>query len=108
MPVEIDFEHPGTGVEEEGVHGFLILHDPEKEVSYASWPFHINPSEHYMADSGHVWEWKNPGQPIEDITLSPSLLLEWDEPNTFHIHIRDGEVQHCADCQCGCQGGEDA
>lgn len=104
MTVEIDFEHPGTGLDEGGESGFLMLHNPEKDETYASWPFHVIPSEHYIhGPDAPVWKWENPDDPIADITLSPSLLLEWDDPNTFHIFIRDGEVEHCGDCQCGCQ-----
>lgn len=103
MSVQINYDAPGTGIGDGGRSGFLILDNPDREISYASWPFHVNPDEHYLADETHVWEWENPDDPIEDITLSPSLKLEWDEPNTFHIFIRDGEVEHCGDCQCGCQ-----
>ena len=103
MTVEIDFGHPGTGLDDGERSGFLILRNPEREENYASWPFHITPPEHYMNDGGHVWKWENPGDPIEEITLSPSLLLEWDEPNTFHIYVRGGEIEHCGDCQCGCK-----
>lgn len=104
MVVEIDYDHDGTGVDDDGEGGFLILKDPDKGMTYASWPFHVTPSQHYIHDSDvHVWKWENPDEPIEDITLAPSLKLEWDDPNTFHIFIWDGEVEHCGDCQCGCQ-----
>lgn len=103
MTVQIDWEHPGTGLDDGEESGFLMLHNPEDDVDYASWPFHVTPSQHYMHGDGHVWEWRNPEDDIENITLSPSLLLTWDDPNTFHIFVRNGEIQHCGDCQCGCE-----
>lgn len=102
MVVEIDFDHGGTGIDDE-MSGFLMLKNDEREESYASWPFHVNPAEHYLHGEAHVWEWKTPDKPIEAITLDPSLKLEWDEPNTFHIFVRDGRVHHCGDCKCGCE-----
>lgn len=103
MTVQIDFDSDGTALDSGEKSGFLILTNIEKGENYGSWPFHVTPEEHYIhgVDSP-VWKWQNPGEPLENITLSPSLKLEWDEPNTFHIFIRNGEVEHCSDCQCGC------
>lgn len=101
MTVQIDFDHPGTSIDNGGESGFLMLHNPESGDDYASWPFHTHPNEHYMSDT-NVWKWENPNEKLENITLSPSLVLEWGEPNTFHIYIKDGEVIHLNDCQCGC------
>lgn len=100
MAVQIDFDSPGTEINDDGKSGYLILHDPEKDESYASWPFYARDYEGPRI-STH-WTWENPDDALSEITLSPSLMLQWDEPNTFHVFIRGGEVEHCSDCQCGC------
>lgn len=102
MTVQIDFDSPGTEVDDGGESGFLILRNPERDEHYASWPFHVNPDAHHLSEATNVWKWENPSDPIEDITLSPSLRLDNDSLGSFHIYIRDGEIEHCGDCQCGC------
>lgn len=99
MTVEIDFER-STINDGDGVGGWLVLHDPDKDEDYASWPFYAADYDGDRVDMH--WTWENPDAPLEDITLSPSLVLEQDDPNTFHIFVRDGEIEHCGDCQCGC------
>lgn len=98
MVVEIKLDN--TRLVGEGDRGFLNLQDEDKDEDYASWPFY---SKHYEGSKMEPhWTWENPDEDLENITLSPSLILEWDDPNTFHIFIKNGEVEHCSDCQCGC------
>lgn len=101
MPVQIDFE--ATTLNADGTGGFLRLTNPERDEDYASWPFHVRPDDHPLAGETNVWEWDNPDDPLDSISLSPSLKLTWDEPNTFHVFVDAGEIEHCGDCQCGCQ-----
>jgi len=97
MTVEIN--HEATRTVGGGGRGFVNLTDTDG-TKYADWPFY---SESYKGSKIEpYWTWENPDDPLEDITLSPSLILEWDEPNTFHIFVRGGEIEHCSDCQCGC------
>jgi len=44
------------------------------------------------AEKGHrfpVWKWKNPNDPIGDITLDPSLGVG----DIFHCWVKDGEIE---------------
>lgn len=100
MSVEIDLDR--SVVSDDGLGGWLVLVNPEKEIDYASWPFSV-PSERDQIPDANEWDWKNPDDSLEDITLSPSLKLEWDDDKyPFHIFIRGGDVDHCGDCKCGC------
>jgi len=99
MTVQINWEHSRITNEEERVE--LILENPEKDESYASWMAYSDKWEGNKIDT--FWTWENPEEPIEDVTLSPSLKLNWDDPNTFHIFVKNGEIEHCGDCQCGCK-----
>ena len=51
------------------------------------------------------WTWENPNEPLEDVTFSPSIILHFGDTQAFHVFVRDGELDHCGDCQCGCQTG---
>lgn len=100
MTLEIDFDHPGTCIINEK-RGSLILKEPETNSDYASWEFHVDGDD---ADLPYpnVWTWENPDDPIEDVTLSPSLQYRGGIGPDFHVFIKDGEIKHCRDCQCGC------
>ncbi|MWG36573.1 hypothetical protein [Halomarina oriensis] len=99
MTVQIDFEASNTT----GEYGNLRLRNPERDCDYASWPFVADGQEadRRTADGNTTWHWTNPDEPLGDITLAPSLKLDWDEDG-FHIFVRDGEIEHCSDCACGC------
>lgn len=78
--------------------------DPETDGQYwrLSWPFrdHREDGLWFARPDGEkwerspVWEWENPEEPVENITLSPSYGMKNDD-GSWHIHcyIRDGEVE---------------
>ena len=49
------------------------------------------------------WTWENPDDPLEDVTFSPSIILHFGDTQMFHVFVRGGELDHCGDCNCGCQ-----
>ena len=48
------------------------------------------------------WTWENPDEPLESVTFSPSIILHFGDTQMFHVFVRDGELDHCGDCECGC------
>jgi len=98
MTVEINFEN--SNIRGDGKIVELNLEDTDKDNNYASWMGYAESYEGPKIDTH--WTWENPDEPLENVTLSPSLILKQDDPNTFHIFIKNGEIEHCGDCQCGC------
>lgn len=88
-------------VRDDGKGGTLILKEPESGADYATWPFHVDGEDSNMPGE-NVWTWKNPDEPRRNITLSPSLLYDGGIGPYFHLYIRDGEIEHLSDCECGC------
>lgn len=39
-----------------------------------------------------IWKWKNPEEPVENATLSPSIGMKGDDGMDFHCYIRGGEI----------------
>lgn len=99
MTVEIDFD--ATGINDDRTGGWLDLHNPDEDVTYGSFPIHEDGDESDHVAGRPIWKWENPDDPVEDMTLHPSIKLDWEE-NGFHIFVRDGEIDHCGDCGCGC------
>ncbi len=96
MTVKIDWVKSHA----DGDRGALILYNDETDTHYGSWPFKTNPD---FAGEKHIWKWETPDAPLEEITLSPSLRLDNEVLGPFHIFVRDGEIEHCGDCKCGCE-----
>ena len=99
MTVQIN----GGRIRDDGTGGVLYLGHSDGS-DYASWPFHINGEDSNMPGE-NVWDWENPNEADgpHDVTLSPSLKYEGGIGPNFHIFIRNGEIEHCGDCRCGCQ-----
>ena len=102
MTLQIAFDAPGTSLTDDERGGTLILREPDSGSDYATWSFHVDGEDSNMPGP-HVWEWENPDEPIEDVTLSPSLRYQGGIGPDFHVFIKNGEVEHCGDCQCGCR-----
>jgi len=82
--------------------GTIIIKDPQTNSDYARWTFHVDGEDSNMPGE-NVWKWENPNEDKSNLTLSPSLKYEGGIGPHFHIFIRDGEIEHCGDCECGCE-----
>lgn len=100
MTLQIDLSQ--SCIHGSGDHGHLVFVEPETDSDYASWPFHVDGEAGGLAYE-NVWTWDNPDDALEDVTLSPSLKYEGGIGPSFHVFVRDGEIEHCSDCECGCQ-----
>lgn len=101
MTVEINWAR--SWINREDGHGTLYLENDDAD--YAAWKFYEDSErvQEFNSTGDTVsWQWENPGCDVQDITLSPSLKYEGGIGPNFHIFIRNGEIQHCGDCQCGC------
>jgi len=103
MTVKIDWEQ--SYVNEEDGRALVSLSNPEKDSKYGSFVAFSSRDDVEEFNDGSeaiAWDWENPGCGLKDVTFSPSLILNWDEQE-FHIYIREGEVVHCQNCNCGCK-----
>lgn len=83
----------------EGEHVTLVLRDDETGESHGSFRAYAPGARVPGPDDEETWwDWGNPNAKLEDVTFSPSLRL----PGEFHIYVRNGEIEHCGDCPCGC------
>jgi hypothetical protein len=48
------------------------------------------------------WTWENPNEPLERVAFSPSIISHVGDRQMFHIFVKNGKIEHCSDCQCGC------
>lgn len=93
----------GGRIRDDNTGGVLYLAH-EDGSDYASWPFHVN-GEGGNMPGPNVWVWENPEEATRphEVTLSPSLKYEGGIGPNFHIFIKNGEIEHCGDCKCGCK-----
>lgn len=40
-----------------------------------------------------IWKWQNPDEPLEQMTLEPSIGLRGDDGIRFHCYVRNGEIE---------------
>lgn len=102
MTVQIDWGR--TYITEDS--GVLYLTHSETGDDYAAWQFFADQrkvNEYNSKWSSESWKWENQGCDLRDLTLSPSLKYEGGIGPNFHIFVRGGEIEHCGDCQCGCE-----
>lgn len=89
------------------VDGWITFYNPEKLRSlepykHGTFPFrdHRKDDSEWFgrpdADKWHrspIWKWQNPEDPVDDITLNPSIGRRGDgDEVTFHCYIRNGEI----------------
>jgi len=103
MTVQIDWE--GSYVDEDDGRACVVLENPERGMKYGAFMAfadHEDVEEFNEEWEPVAWDWKNPGCDLRDVTFSPSIIVNWDEQQ-FHIFIKEGEIEHCQNCNCGCK-----
>jgi hypothetical protein len=40
-----------------------------------------------------IWKWQNPNDPLDEMTLSPSIGKQSDGEMDFHCYVRNGEIE---------------
>lgn len=106
MTVQIDWAR--SRIPADGGEGSLFLVNSATGDDYHHWPFYDDPEradEFSATGDTNAWHWENPDDDPQDITLSPSLKYDGGIGPNFHIFVRDGEIEHCGDCKCGCNEG---
>lgn len=104
-------ENPGRGRdthivgEQPPVDGWVTFYDPElledgEPYKHGTFPFRDKNRDGLWfarpdADEWHrspIWKWTNFGQPLNEMTLKPSIGMGSGELN-FHCYIRGGEIE---------------
>lgn len=104
MVVQINFER--SEADHDRGQCRLVLENPEKGGGDTLGTYRGYAGGARVNDPGSVgtwWMWENPQEPLKDVTFSPSLITYIGDRQMFHIFIRDGKVEHCGDCECGCR-----
>lgn len=98
MTVEIDFGRSYLNRNIGKATVYLI--EPETDSDYHSFSAYTDAYDGNRVDPH--WTWENPDADLLDITLSPSIAHWGSIGPDFHIYIRNGEIEHLGDCECGC------
>lgn len=102
MTVEIDWER--SEIVKPGEECSITTVNPDNLGGDTPYTIHAFAKGSEPQDSMSTWwTWENPGEPLRDVTLSPSIILHFGDSQQFHIYLRGGEIEHLGDCQCGCE-----
>lgn len=102
MVAEINFDQ--SGIARDAGICWLHIDNPDKDGGDVLGSFQGYADGDGPSDGTETWwTWENPDEPLENVTFSPSIILHFGDTQMFHAFVRDGELDHCTDCKCGCR-----
>lgn len=88
------------GIAGEPIDGWVVLRDDTYAETWR-FPFRAPDKGGVLVDEDTgqppdgkppIWEWVNPDDPVDEITLRPSIRFD----GNFHVRVVDGDVVDCS------------